>query len=230
MSIVKNQIARLKAVINTPNPALWKKEDSQKLEEMYQKGASAGEIAKALGKTRDAVAGRIRRLKKNKSLTPRNWTEEDQLKLIEMHKAGATSFQMAYALRKSRGAIAGRIHRLQAEGILPMRLENAKPVSKNKLENSRVKSLVRGYFFSAKQKHDCSVSVLEAVNNLTEKNCRYPIGELFDPNFKFCCAPKKPGSSYCEEHHNICWRPVPNDRRGIKKAFSLPPLRPLASR
>jgi GcrA cell cycle regulator len=230
MSIVKNQIARLKAAISIPSEKSWKQDEAEKLEEMYHKGASAGEIAKVLGKTRDAVAGRIRRLKQNKSLIPRNWTQEEQLKLIEMHKAGSTSYQIAKALKKTRGAVSGRVHRLQAEGVLPMRLEGAKPVSKNKLENSRMKSLVRGYFFSAKQKHDCSVSVLEAVSELTEKNCRYPIGELSDPNFKFCCAPKKPGSSYCQEHHELCWRPVPNDRRGIKKAFSLPPVRPLASR
>ena len=24
----------------------------------------------------------------------------------------------------------------------------------------------------------------------------------------FCGAPVKPGSSYCEEHHALCWRPA----------------------
>lgn len=37
------------------------------------------------------------------------------------------------------------------------------------------------------------------------EGCRYPIGDPREPGFHFCEAAKKPGSSYCPEHHAACW-------------------------
>lgn len=44
---------------------------------------------------------------------------------------------------------------------------------------------------------------------LENNECRFPFGE--DAPFLFCAEVKKPGSSYCAEHHAMCWdrvRPV----------------------
>ncbi len=34
--------------------------------------------------------------------------------------------------------------------------------------------------------------------------CQYPSGEAGKPDFYFCAAPAKDGSSYCAEHHALC--------------------------
>jgi hypothetical protein len=36
---------------------------------------------------------------------------------------------------------------------------------------------------------------------LRDEECRWPIGDPRSPDFGFCAAPKRAGSSYCAEHH-----------------------------
>lgn len=45
-----------------------------------------------------------------------------------------------------------------------------------------------------------------------DEGCRFPIGDVRAPGFRFCCAPRAvyPGSgrrsAYCFEHHMVCYR------------------------
>lgn len=41
---------------------------------------------------------------------------------------------------------------------------------------------------------------IRAVVEIEDDGCRWPIGEVREPGFKFCCASKLRGSSYCETH------------------------------
>lgn len=42
----------------------------------------------------------------------------------------------------------------------------------------------------------------QAVADLTPNACRWPIGEVADPGFRFCAAPRLRGS-YCAAHRAI---------------------------
>lgn len=43
-----------------------------------------------------------------------------------------------------------------------------------------------------------------AVASLQTHDCRYPIGEPEDMDFRFCHERQRQGSSYCEHHHRVC--------------------------
>jgi GcrA cell cycle regulator len=42
--------------------------------------------------------------------------------------------------------------------------------------------------------------------------CAYPYGEVGTPRFRFCGARTQEGSSYCSDHHRLCWH-VPGRRQ-----------------
>lgn len=54
-----------------------------------------------------------------------------------------------------------------------------------------------------------SVYTRDAVMSLRRTSCRFPIGVLGAPDFRFCCEPQVAGSSYCAEHRAICAVPIP---------------------
>lgn len=54
-----------------------------------------------------------------------------------------------------------------------------------------------------------AVSTRDAILSLKRTSCRYPIGNVGEPDFKFCCQPISEGSSYCAEHRAICSHFVP---------------------
>ncbi|MBX9760668.1 MAG: GcrA family cell cycle regulator [Beijerinckiaceae bacterium] len=41
------------------------------------------------------------------------------------------------------------------------------------------------------------------VLRLDAGQCRWPIGEPGTPGFRFCCAARRVGSSYCSHHHHV---------------------------
>ena len=54
-----------------------------------------------------------------------------------------------------------------------------------------------------------SVYTRDAILSLKRTSCRFPIGVVGAPDFRFCCADQIPNSSYCKEHKAICLTPVP---------------------
>lgn len=42
--------------------------------------------------------------------------------------------------------------------------------------------------------------------------CRWPLGEVGRPGFRYCDAASAPGKSYCPEHYAIAYTPVPQRR------------------
>jgi GcrA cell cycle regulator len=54
---------------------------------------------------------------------------------------------------------------------------------------------------------------------LTEKICKWPIGEPSDENFRFCGLNRIQGSVYCEEHTKVAYQPL-ETRRKKKVKFS----------
>lgn len=56
--------------------------------------------------------------------------------------------------------------------------------------------------------------------------CRYITGDPDGIFTKWCDAPMKPGSSYCSDHHSICWTP---STPPSKKPFAFTPSKPQGS-
>ena len=55
---------------------------------------------------------------------------------------------------------------------------------------------------------------------LTEKICKWPIGEPTDEDFRFCGLGRSANSVYCEEHTKLAYQPL-DSRRKKKAKFSV---------
>jgi GcrA cell cycle regulator len=53
---------------------------------------------------------------------------------------------------------------------------------------------------------------------LTDKTCRWPLGDPGDPDFCFCGLTPKPGVPYCEYHASLAYQPLHDRRRPAKQA------------
>jgi GcrA cell cycle regulator len=54
--------------------------------------------------------------------------------------------------------------------------------------------------------HDAPVVALEA---LTARSCRWPVGDPHDPGFGFCGQHNRGDGPYCAHHHRIAYQPLP---------------------
>ncbi|WP_337994507.1 GcrA family cell cycle regulator [Pseudovibrio exalbescens] len=61
------------------------------------------------------------------------------------------------------------------------------------------------------------VSERASILTLTERTCKWPIGDPTDEDFHFCGHSCDAASPYCEYHRTIAYQPV-NDRRRERKS------------
>jgi GcrA cell cycle regulator len=47
---------------------------------------------------------------------------------------------------------------------------------------------------------------------LTERTCKWPIGDPATENFWFCGLPAQPGKPYCEAHVGVAFQPMSSRR------------------
>ena len=47
---------------------------------------------------------------------------------------------------------------------------------------------------------------------LTEKTCKWPVGDPATPNFWFCGLPVQQGKPYCEAHVGVAFQPMSSRR------------------
>ncbi|MFN3616290.1 MAG: GcrA family cell cycle regulator, partial [Rubrimonas sp.] len=48
--------------------------------------------------------------------------------------------------------------------------------------------------------------------DLTERVCKWPIGDPTDPEFRFCGLPSQPGKPYCAAHVAVAFQPMSSRR------------------
>jgi len=143
------------------------------------------------------------------------WTEEDVVRLRALANAGLSSSEIAaYFPNKTRNAIMGKLNRT---GIaLLSRAANEARGRQNKAPKSSRSKKNRKPARKFAQK--IPTNVADAINDLQSvaplvfikpktimelKNyeCRCIIGSVNSKMTKYCAAPTKPNSSYCEDHH-----------------------------
>jgi hypothetical protein len=118
-----------------------------------------------------------------------SWTEtEDQL-LQQLVSEGLPTREIGKRLGRTRNAVCGRVFRLRKlEGVeftLKPKVSAPKPGRPRKPR--KVKPI------------DAPKNLWESIFDLGNNDCRFPVGA------KFCCKPKKEGSSYCQEHYDIAY-------------------------
>ncbi|MGY9048018.1 hypothetical protein P775_25265 [Puniceibacterium antarcticum] len=202
----------------------WTDERVEQLKKMWGEGQSASQIAKELGGvTRNAVIGKVHRLGLSNRVgadpapaapTAPPPTEQPQ---VEARAKPATP-------------------KPEAKPKIPQpKTESARPVSTEPvLETKSAQPPARRAIIPAGQPlppqpsaNEISPEALAKVNEiekkakkltlmeLTERTCKWPVGDPATEHFWFCGLPVQQGKPYCEAHVGVAFQPMSarRDRR-----------------
>ncbi len=201
----------------------WTDERVTKLQEMWNEGLSAAQIARELGGvTRNAVIGKVHRL----GLSNRNGgpgrpsaagepegapaemaaqapdaPAQSASEAPEPDEAPALAVESVEPPQAEPAPEAAAPEASQAPRILPAnQRREPQPMSEDRLEVLANLAEI--------EKTARRVSLLD----LTERLCKWPIGDPTDANFHFCGLPAVPGKPYCSAHVAVAFQPMSSRR------------------
>ena len=198
----------------------WTDERVETLKRMWNEGQSASQIAKELGGvTRNAVIGKVHRL----GLSNRVGGKEDEEEATPAPAAAAAAAvkpepaprpDPAPRAEAPRPAAPAAPVAAPASNVTPLPVRKAiipagQPLppqpSLNEISPEALAS-VREVEKRAKK-----LTLME----LTERTCKWPIGDPATEDFWFCGLPSLPGKPYCEAHVGVAFQPMSarRDRR-----------------
>ncbi|NAZ35246.1 GcrA family cell cycle regulator [Rubellimicrobium sp. CFH 75288] len=186
----------------------WTDERVETLKRMWSEGASASQIAKELGGvTRNAVIGKVHRL----GLSNRGGPAEQPEEPAEESAAAPEAMPEA-----------------PDEPDLPAEPQEPEPEAQEPPAPFRRPIVPAGQPLPpqpapneispeaiAKVQEVEKVARRLSLMELTEKTCKWPVGDPATPNFWFCGLPAQPGKPYCEAHVGVAFQPMSarRDRR-----------------
>ncbi|MEL6806565.1 MAG: GcrA family cell cycle regulator [Pseudomonadota bacterium] len=185
----------------------WTDERVEVLKKMWGEGQSASQIAKELGGvTRNAVIGKVHRL----GLSNRAGSGATPAKAEAKAKPAAPKAEAKPkpAQPKTEPAIkpapAG-----ESKPNLPARkqiIPAGQPLppqpSANEISPEALAKV------NEVEKKSRKISLME----LTERTCKWPVGDPATDNFWFCGLPVQPGKPYCEAHVGVAFQPMSSRR------------------
>lgn len=213
----------------------WTDERVETLKKMWADGQSASQIAKELGGvTRNAVIGKVHRLGLSNRVGGGGAEEEAVVeavapKIVEAAKPApepaATAAQTAAPAAAPRPAPEPRPAAPAAERAVPpaaapasnvMPLPVRKPIvpaGQPLPPQPSINEISPETLASAREveKRARRLSLME----LTERTCKWPIGDPATDDFWFCGLPSQPGKPYCDAHVGVAFQPMSarRDRR-----------------
>ena len=218
----------------------WTDERVETLKRMWSEGQSASAIAKELGGvTRNAVIGKVHRL----GLSNRN--DEPEAKPEPAPAPAAKSAKKpgrADAPAQPAAAAAAAAAGAAAAAAKPEPAVEDKPAAANDDAESGVEEAAPAPAFTPARRpivpagqplppqpsaNEISPEALAEVREvekkarkltlmeLTERTCKWPIGDPATDKFWFCGLPATPGKPYCEAHVSVAFQPMSarRDRR-----------------
>lgn len=197
----------------------WTDERVETLKRMWAEGQSASQIAKELGGvTRNAVIGKVHRLGLSNRVAGGKEDEDDTPVAAAKPEprpepAAARPEPTAAAARPApeRPAAAAAA---PASNVTPLPVRKAivpagQPLppqpSANEISPEALASV------REVEKRARKLTLME----LTERTCKWPIGDPATDDFWFCGLPSLPGKPYCEAHVGVAFQPMSarRDRR-----------------
>jgi GcrA cell cycle regulator len=162
-----------------------------------------------------------------------SWTEERVELLRKLWQEGLSASRIAGELGGvSRNAVIGKVHRLGLSG-------RGQPSSS--IKRQRKPRLAQGAAAPRRPRRPLSIgnNALKAeampeaerrqetvvvpiakrltIEKLTERTCKWPIGDPGDEDFHFCGHDSLEGLPYCQYHARVAYH-VPDPRRRLKRA------------
>lgn len=150
-----------------------------------------------------------------------NWTPERVDLLKNLWAEGLSTAQIANQLGGvTRNAVIGKIHRLglsvARKKSARQKVQRAETSRKSRKFNhgpstAQQKARARENYMNAAGPLDCDPPPHERIGlmQLTERTCKWPIGDLKDDDFGFCGRTKpNDGYPYCDYHSRFAYQPV----------------------
>lgn len=195
----------------------WTDERVELLKKMWGEGQSASQIAKELGGvTRNAVIGKVHRLGlSNRSTGAAPAKTETKAKPAETAKAAPSPKPKPEAKAEpARPAPEPKPAAVEAEArptpparkqIIPAGQPLPPQPSANEISPEALAKV------SEVEKKSKKLTLME----LTERTCKWPVGDPATEDFWFCGLPVQPGKPYCEAHVGVAFQPMSarRDRR-----------------
>ncbi len=184
----------------------WTDERVEILKKMWGEGQSASQIAKELGGvTRNAVIGKVHRL----GLSNRNGgggktvaKDKPAPRAAKPKAAPKTSAPKAKAAAANTPKPVQPPMSAARRAIIPAGQPLPPQPSANEISPETLAS-VREVEKTAKK-----ISLME----LTERTCKWPIGDPATEEFWFCGLTAQPGKPYCEAHVSVAFQPMSSRR------------------
>ena len=194
----------------------WTDERVEKLKELWTEGMSASQIAKVLGGvTRNAVIGKVHRL----GLSNRGPGTGEETKEAPAPKAKAAAKPAPEpAAEKAEPAP-------EPEEAAPV----PAPVTVARRQPPAIRDATQprapGAPTPEEEAARATLAEIEKIAKridlleLTERTCKWPIGDPTDDDFAFCGLSAVPGKPYCEYHVAVAFQPM-SSRRDRARARS----------
>ncbi len=203
----------------------WTDERVETLKKMWAEGQSASQIAKELGGvTRNAVIGKVHRLGLSNRATGTPAKEEAEVAAAAPTPRSEAPAKPAEPVRTAEPKPAAPAPRPSTpvnptvaqvvNNVTPLPLRKSivpagQPLppqpSANEISPEALASV------REVEKHAKKISLME----LTERTCKWPIGDPATEDFWFCGLPSTAGKPYCEAHVGVAFQPMSarRDRR-----------------
>jgi GcrA cell cycle regulator len=153
-----------------------------------------------------------------------SWTEERVAQLRQLWGNGKSASEIAEILGGvSRNAVIGKAHRLELSG---------RPSPIKRKEDEEEEEVAVATPAAAEVQPAAAVEKVAAkpvperksggatILNLTERMCKWPIGDPRDKDFHFCGKASHANFPYCIEHAQIAYQP-PGKRRDEERGLIL---------
>lgn len=196
----------------------WTPDRVEILTTMWMEGKSASLIAKELGGvTRNAVIGKVHRLGlSNRNLSQKNNISKNKSTTHEIINKAKKKESMLNLSDNTISKVESLKNKINSKSNLNIEKNNYKKNEDKKkelfehidsLDSENISSEINDEFLKnvkTIEKKSKKLSLME----LTERHCKWPIGDPATDKFWFCGLSSEPGKPYCETHIELAFQPI----------------------